>query len=663
MSLLDRTKGVPEEILRQIPIEEMRLIVSGQDGQVSERTRQIIEDGRRERSTFSEALDVVTSIGGGIAGGAAGGAFAGPVGAVVGGVLGGAAGAFGGTVAEDIIDDRNVDAERAAVEAAKSIAFDVGSGLAFSTARRVGKLFGVGAKTVAETNPAKNILEEIDVEDLAPEISTPRGRQMSQAALTEGVVVDGQRVTSSLNVQQTRNASDVQKVQQDIADLGLFSRGQQERRDKNTAIILKEKLKRLAGGQSIPPTRETLGENMFKVINGAKNALITKYNKDKIDLIQKLPKRITVPSNLARRYFEDAIAQGATIKQVGKIDKVPVRAETRTVLKKVLEEIPEDSKLSMSAIIGIEDSLRTRLADVFEETVSVGAQREARKQLASFNDTFRTDIAKIYEAYAPGTKKELDRIAKEFSEDLNLLLPEDIDMAVIKADSKKNYEDIGQTLGVLSGVDATDSITAARQYMKSLETAYKKLGKDELPANLSTYEAARDYIKEGYIANKIAPIIGEEQVQGMTSMLKGFDNAEKVGHAKVVLGDKTYANLKNVINIIRDATFEERTGILSLAFKSRELTAMTQVGGVAYTGGTLGSLVGASGILGIPYIMGKIINNPKAINRLLFLEKETAKNPRKYEKAPELALSAFMKVIEELNDRQKVDIQQYMLAP
>lgn len=663
MSLLDRTKGVPEEILRQIPIEEMRLIVSGQDGQVSERTRQIIEDGRRERSTFSEALDVVTSIAGGVAGGAAGGAFAGPVGAVVGGVLGGAAGAFGGTVAEDIIDDRSVDAERAAVEAAKSIAFDVGSGLAFSTARRVGKLFGVGAKTVAETNPAKNILEEIDVEDMAPEISTPRSRQMSQAALTEGVVVDGQRVTSSLNVQQTRNASDVQKVSQDIADLGLFSRGQQERRDKDTAIILKETLKRLAGGQSIPPTRETLGENMFKVINGAKNALITKYNKDKIDLIQKLPKRITVPSDLARRYFQDAVAQGATIKQVGKIDEVPVRAETRTVLNKVLDEIPKNSKLSMSAIIDIEDSLRTRLADVFEETVSPGAQREARKQLSSFSDTFRTDIAKIYDAYAPGTKKELDRIAKEFSEDLNLLLPEDIDIAVIKADSKKNYEDIGQTLGVLSGVDATDSITAARQYMKSLETAYKKLGKDELPSNLPTYEAARDYIKEGYIANKIAPIIGEERVQGMTSMLKGFDNAEKVGHAKVVLGDKTYNNLKNVINIIRDATFEERTGILSLAFKSRELTAMTQLGGVAYTGANLGSLGGASAILGIPYIMGKIINNPKAINRLLFLEKETAKNPGKYEKAPELALSAFMKVIEELNDRQKVDIQQYMLAP
>ena len=668
MSLLDRTKGVPKEILRLIPIEEMRFIVSGRDNLVSDRTKNIIEDGRKQRSNFSEALDVLTSIGGGIAGGAAGGALAGPIGAVVGGVAGGAMGAFGGTLAEDVLDDRKLDAERAAIEAGKSIAFDAGTLFVFGAAKRIGKLFNIGAKTVIETKPTKNILEDIDTVDLAETVSTPQSRRMTQAILEEGANVSKQgqeatRITSSLNVQQTQNASRIKNVAQDIVDLGILSGTQSEKTAIASGDIIKQRLKNLAGGQETPPEKGQLGLEMFNIIQGAKLGLINNYSKRKQEIVNSLPKNFLVDSNKIIDYMDSKLAQGSTVKIIGQNEPVAVLDEVKTIIRKVRSGIPDKQKLPLTKIVQIEDVLRNRVGDAFSVEAGTQTQREVRKQLAAFTDEIQTEVVDLFSKFAPDVKPKLQELSTNFKKEITKLLPEDIDEAIIRAESKKNYEDIGQTLGILSGVDATDSITKAAQYLNSIKTAYRATdskGKQLLNLeNLPTYDSALQYIREGYIANKISPILEANSVQEMKSLLNGFDNAEKIGHAKVILGDKTYAHMKNLINAVKDASFKQRSGILSLAFKSREFSAAA--GLLALNVPSI-NLIGSATFLGLPYVLGKVINNPKAINKLLTLNKQVEKNPSKYRNAPELLSSSILKVMEELDDRQKVDIHQYMIS-
>lgn len=674
MALIDRTKGIPREILALIPRSDRQNIIKGNDELVSPSTIQLIDQGRRERGTMSEMLDVATAIGGGIAGGAAGGAAFGPVGAVVGGVLGGAAGAFGGSIAEDALDDRNIDLERASIEAGKSVAFDAATLGAFRAIRPIARVFGSSANKVANAalpGTGKNILQDIKVEDFGPGMtSTPESRIISERILGEGVEVDGRRVTSGLDIVQTRRAGRAQEFANDLSQIGLLSKEQAEARGEDAATVLLQSLKNLFRRTEVPEKSE-LGEELFVIINGAKNALITNQRVAKNAALKNLPRGTGVRASLVRNYLDSFLRPGSQINVFNKGSQA-LSDEAKSKIRAILNELPtqeSNPNISMDALLKLEDSFRTKIADVFAtQGLEAQSKRNAQAQLAAIQSEFSDHISKVLEPVAPGIRSEFAEINKTFREGLDKIIPDEVGEEIVRADNKNNYQKLGEALGTLVGPDVARDVTKTKKLMESVRAAYKVKGFK--PKNLKTAEEAIQYIRDGYGASKLAPVLNAETVQDLTPLLSGFQKKDYVEHAKAILGNETYNSMKNIINAIQDATYKKERGFLSLGLKSREISNIAQVAGPVSQVGVAGLAIGAGNIpaalaiFASPYVLGKIVNRRKAVNKLLLLDKSFRQNPEKYlGNSPEkikFAVSSAMKVIEELSEKDKVDIQEYL---
>ena len=195
--------------------------------------------------------------------------------------------------------------------------------------------------------------------------------------------------------------------------------------------------------------------------------------------------------------------------------------------------------------------------------------------------------------------------------------------------------------------------------MKSIDASYGALkisgGLKDLPKNINSAEKAKEAVRASYARN----MFGEPPVFDQ-STINQFNRPKNQKRMEAIFGKKEWPRFKKVLNAVGDSLRSTEGGVLSLALRGRELTAIgvaAGAGGVA--GGDVGSaaqpaIYTAAAVLLAPSILYKLSKSPKAVNRLIGLEKKGFKAS---EYTPEVALSTLAKIFNPLRDDEKKAIK------
>ena len=194
--------------------------------------------------------------------------------------------------------------------------------------------------------------------------------------------------------------------------------------------------------------------------------------------------------------------------------------------------------------------------------------------------------------------------------------------------------------------------------MRSIDASYGALkasgGLKDLPKNINSAKKAKDALRASYARN----MFGETPVFDQ-STINQFNKSENQKKMSLIFG-KDWPQFKKVLNAVGDSLRTTEGGVLSLALRGRELTAIgvaAGAGGLAggdVSSGAQAGLVTAAAILGMPSVLYKLSKSPTAVNRLIAFEKKGFKAS---EYTPEVVLSTLAKIFNPLRDDEKEAIK------
>ena len=124
---------------------------------------------------------------------------------------------------------------------------------------------------------------------------------------------------------------------------------------------------------------------------------------------------------------------------------------------------------------------------------------------------------------------------------------------------------------------------------------------------------------------------------------------------------KDWPQFKRVLNAVGDSLRSTEGGVLSLALRGREITAALGVGTVFGLGtqdpntGAAAAATTALTVLGLPPVLYRLSKSPRAINRLIAMDKQGFK-PNQF--TPEFVMSSIAKIFSELDETNKKAIKE-----
>lgn len=578
-----------------------------------------------------EGLETVGSIAGGIASGAALGTLgAGPVGTVLGGIAGGAIGAFGGELLEDIIEGKEKDYVGAAEEALISGGFDVAT-------LGVGKL----VRPVFRLTSAKSLSQRF-----GKLLNVSRASQGSNASLaqTQNLL---QEQGASLNPRAIDDVGYMRKLFNEIAEVGMISRRAYEKDRKAAADVIKNHIE---GFSKFGLTTEDLGESMFHVVNSGKKAANEFYGQQLAEIISQAPKDANIPTNkigfkIGDFQLENTDKTGSTLHR-----------NTQAVYDEFRDIIAPGGK-ALKVDVPTMLNLQTRLNGYIDEAMPGGAAPNATvqgelTQLSQYikegiEETLNKTNPKIYADY-----KNLNSTFKDLTEGI---LPE-INAGQVRMAKKGNFDAIGNV--ILS----TSNLSKINAFMKSIDKSFEAMKKagtlKEMPSSINSPEKVRRVIRTSYTRNMFGDLTDEKVFNQAT--VNKFNSPKNQKLMSVVYGED-WPQFKKVLNAVGDSLRTTEGGILSLALRGREIGAVLGTGALFGLGsqdpgtGAMAAATSAAGILGLPPVLYHLSKNPKAVNRLIALEKRGFK-PGDY--TPEFIMSSLAKIFSGLDEESKKAVKE-----
>lgn len=586
---------------------------------------------RRQQARSVDGLETVGSIAGGIAAGAAAGTLgAGPVGTVIGGIAGGMAGAFGGELLEDIIDGKEKDYVGAAEEALISGGFDAAS-------LGVGKLVKPLFRLTSAKKLGENFKNLLDVADAA------QGSKASLAQTQQLLQEQGQ----SLNPRALDEAGSMVKLANEIAEVGLISRKSYAADRKAAADVIKGHIEREAQGGI---TTEGLGEKLYKVVNTGGNAA-RKFYGDELDAIIK---RAPAESIFSTSKIVENIAKYQT-KNTDDLGSI-LHRQTKKISKELNDIIaPKGKPVSINAQTLL--TLQKRLNGYIDDAMPGGANQNGTvvRELTQLSQSIKTGIEETLEKQAPGIYADFKNLNSTFKDLKEGILP-DLNAGQIQRASKGDYDALGNLL--LSA----DNISKIETFMGSIEKSYdviKRSGSiNELPTSLRNKDDVLSIIRSSYTRNMFGDLTDAKAFNQAT--VNKFNTPKNQRIMEAIYG-KDWPQFKRVLNAVGDSLRSTEGGVLSLALRGREITAALGVGTVFGLGtqdpntGAAAAATTALTVLGLPPVLYRLSKSPKAINRLIAMDKQGFK-PNQF--TPEFVMSSIAKIFSELDETNKKAIKE-----
>ena len=181
---------------------------------------------------------------------------------------------------------------------------------------------------------------------------------------------------------------------------------------------------------------------------------------------------------------------------------------------------------------------------------------------------------------------------------------------------KGGYSSLGAMFAQPGKVENVQAI------MKSIDHAYKQIGKDTSKLSFKTAQEAKNAVAQGYIQkvipNATRPDYDIKDFQQLAKTLKDPTEAKKV---KAILG-KGYSSFRRTVNLMSHASEKPQGGLATLFLRSKEYTAVGGLGAAAATGlmPATTAAVSAGTILLGPVFMARAAINPKHVNKLIKID-------------------------------------------
>ena len=578
-----------------------------------------------------QGLETLGSIAGGIAAGAAAGTLgAGPVGTVVGGIAGGMAGAFGGELLEDLLEGKDLNYKDATKEAAISAGFDVATLGAGKLVRPVFRL--TGSKSLND-----NYTKLLNVAKAGQ--GTKASLAQTQQMLQEG--------GASLNPRAIEDVGFITKMLNEVAEVGMVSSRYYEKDRKMASDVIKNNILKFSEGGVVT---DQLGESLYNVINMGNKATRDYYGKELDKIILNAPSVSNIPTN--KIGFRIGDFQTKYTDDTGSI-LAPQTQEIFEDIRKII--IPENKAIKVNVKTLL--NLQKRLNSFVDDAMPGGAKANGTvaRELTELSQFIKKGIEDTLEAKVPGVYKDYANLNSTFKDLLEGILPELNAGQFLKA-KKGDFDAMGNLFLTQTNISKIDA------FMKSIDKSFEALKAnksiDSLPEGLRSPESVKSLIRSSYARNLLGDLT-DDKIFNQSTVNKF--NSPKLQKQMAVVFQEDWPQFKKVLNAVGDSIKTTKGGILSLALRGRELTAAFGIGAVFGlqsqdpVSGATTALTSAAGILGLPAVLYRISRNPKAVNKLIALQKRGFNSA---DLTPELIGSSLAKVFAELNSEDRKAIKE-----
>lgn len=575
-------------------------------------------------------LDIPASIAGGVAG-AAYGAPAGPVGMFLGGVAGGAAGTFGGAIASRSIDDGQLTPEEirestnlALTSAAIDTAF-VGAGrvarltgLTDAGSAALTRLSGAVRGSRGQASTAEKMAAQIPDLNARPDLDMVGTATLAQQAFEAA----GSRAT--LTAMQTGSSGFFRNLGEGIARMGIISRGRFDAIDSANIQAVRDAADATVGG--IFGSDRVANYNVGEVIIGALETgrkAATKMYGDSLEELKTLYGNKTVGlggvAKAIEKFEKDALTDtgsALTDEALGVIERVKTMVATG-------KDLTNLKSSNLTGILNLNKQLSTLIADAGV----LGANPSLRQQLMQLKESITPAIEKTVAKIDPEAAKAWKQMDNEYSTAINGINLTDmtgLEKAVTKAASPvQAAEEIGQ---LFTGAN----VGQAKTFMKGLEQSYNTAIK-AAPAGskrglVKERQETIEAVRRGWMSKAFEPLNNVNDIAGLGGLGTRLGNTEVMAQAREIMGE-SYPDFQRLLFMMNRASkYPTDTGIFSLAFKSREATAIAQATagvGAVVAGTSVGALMpavaGVAAMLTLPSMLGRLATNRTAVKRLAAL--------------------------------------------
>lgn len=556
-----------------------------------------VETPTQEPSWLDKNMDVPLGMSAGVIGTLMGAPF-GPPGMFVGGTLGGAIGTFTGSLVSDDLTGEERDYATALEEAAVSMGFDVitlGMGKAIKPA-------WIAAKMKLGFTPqeaAKQLVQE-----LGAEAGSTASLQASQQILEGG----GATLTPS-----QVGARGMALLNERIGRLGILSSRQFETNAQTVNEVVSESLSEIVNKLSVNSSGSAneIAQELMGVIDQGKRALYDNYGKGLDELALQVGSQIDLPIGKHIYVANSFIARNTHPGEIIDLDPATVDFIYKNLGALLGNNM--GTKTNLAGLIALDKQITRQIDESFGAPVgSPKHNANAHRELTQLAGELREATYAALKKADPDAAKKYKAMKDAYSEGINGLLPKINSNFVSQAD-KGNYAALGQLLTKGGNIDQVIA------FKNSLRAAFKEIDATESVGRFISFEEADALIKKGFL-EKTFPLLGTPQfdIANYSNLAKQLADPTTAAKYKAVLGD-TYPQVKQLINLMAEASVKPGSNLGELAFRSKEYAAgrdlmATMQGGAAVA---TGSIIGGAAVLGTPIILAKAALNPQTVNRLI----------------------------------------------
>ena len=612
---------------------------------------------------FKENLDIPA----GIAGAVTGAKLAAPtlnpwlIGASA--VAGGAVGTFSGSLASDALTGEDLQYQEAVEKALIGAGLDVAT---LGAARLVKGSYSLGKKALGHTpdETAKMILKKARE---GMEAGTPESLQASQRLLQEK--------GASLSRSQTGQASALERFSEKIGQAGLLSETTYLNKVAETDRVVQEHLKEVMEQTTMrgDASPREMGEAMYDTINAGRLALSDSYGEGLQGIKDSLKDKVVNTSPIRAKL--NAYLKKNTVTSVGVEDVVPSgspfagkQATQRQVRKTDYSVDPATSKFIKEKMSGILKLPNMKASDVLEidRMLSAEIRKFGDVNSGMYNSTAQKELGEVVDMLKDSyisTIKQADTTAAnqyaalktDYKTARDNLLPE-ITQGVIKKAGIKDYDKLGEMLTTQTNA------SKAREFMKSIDEAYKQIGKRDTLSSEIPYgsaEEVKQIIKQGYLKNIFPKVDSPDfNILLYAKMSEKYNKPRNADMLKAVTG-RDYPRVKQLMNLMSEASYKPEGNLGTLFLRGKEYggagklaqAALPTVIGTA-AGSFLTAGAGLAAVLATPVFLAKASFNPKVVNKMLAFDKVKFKSPSAMEKAAAVIVDDLIRGMNEYEAAQ-----------
>ena len=407
-----------------------------------------------------------------------------------------------------------------------------------------------------------------------------------------------------------------------IARVGLLSGNKMESNATAVNKAVQEELTSImdkyATNISIDPS--AMGHELFQVIEAGSKAAKDSYGEGLVKIASLLKNQHamkTVSSKPLQNFVEKYLAEHQRALGSKLMDQA-----VSFINDHALKKIGDTQLLPVSHLLDFDRSLNDALSGLLTDNKWWGKTIDT--QLADFSNELRGVILQQLTKTSPETAKAYKTLKETYSEVKDNLMPIP-GQPFLQNASKENYEALGNVIA-----QSGSSVDRIRALQKSVNAAFKAIGnRTDLPIKFIGPEEAHALIRRGFLENTFKGIREEgfDLHKVATSLGNQLKTPKQQARWKAILGPE-YKQVKQVVNLMTEASSKPLSNIGELVIRSREYGAIT--GTLASTAGLfgagtiaetnpLGAATAAAAILFGPVMMAKVVTNPKTVNKLITL--------------------------------------------